>query len=212
MAFNSYDGEIKSPGYPDDYKKNSTCEYHIDVFDEDNVVHIGFQELSFGPNDVFTMYDAARNKTVLGPLIGPQDAIRIIPTNSASVRIVVRSVVSLSDKQRYFISFKEVPKGDHSSYRSLHRVGASCLPYFALLNFINTPLPYLKLSNLSLGSGHKVFSRAEKLYDNILCFIKHAMQCIHTCMIVHAYIKNLYPFPTTLCPGIKLKMTLPCLT
>ena len=118
MAFYA-NNKIESPGYPNNYKKNSTCEYYIDVFNKDNVVHVGFQELSFGPNDVFTMYDAATNIPVLGPLIGPQDSIRTIPTNSTSVKIViVTNIVSLSEKQRYAISFKEVPKGDHSSISS----------------------------------------------------------------------------------------------
>ena len=112
MAY-ALETEIKSPGYPKNYKINSTCEYNIEVSNVSNVVHIGFQELSFGPNDVFTMYDATDNNSIIsGPFTGPQDSIRTEPTNSVSVKIVVvTNIASPSVRQRYVISFKEVPKG-----------------------------------------------------------------------------------------------------
>ncbi len=112
MAY-ALETEIKSPGYPKHYKINSTCEYNIEVSNVSNVVHIGFQELSFGPNDVFTMYDATDNNSIIsGPFTGPQDSIRTEPTNSVSIKIVVvTNIASPSVRQRYVISFKEVPKG-----------------------------------------------------------------------------------------------------
>ena len=108
----TYDDEIKSPGYPKNYKVNSTCEYHIDVSNPSNVIHIGFKELFFGPNDMFTMYDTNDNSVIFGPFTGPQDGIRTVPFNSTAVKIVIRTkVASPSVKQKYVITFKEVPRG-----------------------------------------------------------------------------------------------------
>ena len=60
---------------------------------------------------MFTIYDYANNSIIYGPLTGHQDSILTEPTKSLSVKIVIVTNVTSSVKQRYAISFKEVPKG-----------------------------------------------------------------------------------------------------
>jgi hypothetical protein len=134
---NAFDNSIKSPGYPNSAIVNSTCVYNIHVFDAGNVVHIGFKDFSFGPNDVLTIYDGANNSVILGPLTGPQDSIRTEPTNSVSVKIVIVTTVTSSVKQRYSIYSREVPKGRSS----LSLISTSPSPHVSLvlrMLFLNT--------------------------------------------------------------------------
>ncbi len=81
--------EIQSPGYPNHYEANSTCEYLIAASSKDNVIWISFRELSFGANDVFVIYDAIKNTVILGPLTGPLKDIETGPPSCSSLKIVV---------------------------------------------------------------------------------------------------------------------------
>ena len=105
-----FDNTIKSLGFPQSLKVDSTCVYSIHAFNKGNVVHIGFEDFSFGPNDVFTIYDYANNSIIYGPLTRHQSSILTEPTKSASIKIVIVTNVTSSVKQSYAISFKEVPK------------------------------------------------------------------------------------------------------
>ena len=101
---------ITSLGFPQSLKVDSTCVYSIHAFNKHNVVHIGFEDFSFGPNDMFTIYDYANDSIIYGPLTGHQDSILTKPAKSASVKIVIVTNVTSSVEQSYVISFKEVPK------------------------------------------------------------------------------------------------------
>ena len=103
--------EIKSPGYPNNYRANSTCEYYIDVNKKKNTIQIGFTDMSFGPNDVFTMYDTSDNSILFGPLTGPRDGIQMGSTNSSSVRMVVNASSTSDDVRKYAFVYREFPKG-----------------------------------------------------------------------------------------------------
>ncbi|XP_028400214.1 uncharacterized protein LOC114523477 isoform X2 [Dendronephthya gigantea] len=106
-----FDVEIQSPGYPNNYQANLTCEYYIDVYKKKNFIQIGFIDMSFGPNDVFTMYDTNDNSILLGPLTGPRDGIQMNSTNSSSVRIVVNASSTSNGVRKYAFVFREVLQG-----------------------------------------------------------------------------------------------------
>lgn len=113
--YQAYESEevIRSPGYPDNIGANSSCEYYIDIgsFSPDDVIQIRFRELSFGPNDTLTVYDAMTNAIIFGPLVGPQRIIRANTTKSISVKIVLLTKFVPSIKQRYIFLYRGVPRG-----------------------------------------------------------------------------------------------------
>ncbi|XP_028402419.1 uncharacterized protein LOC114525355 isoform X2 [Dendronephthya gigantea] len=167
--------EIQSPGFPDNIGANSSCEYYIDVgpFSLNDVIQIRFRELSFGPDDTLTVYDAKSNTVIFGPLIGPQRLIRANTTKSTSVKIVVETKFVPSIKQRYFILFREVPRdscvldytGDYGGkFSSLDR---PCVYNIRLKHSIQLDF---KLNGLYVPSGGliKVIQRSKYSEDTTL--------------------------------------------
>ena len=108
----------KNPGYPQSYKANSACEYHIVASSKDNVVHISFLLLTIGTDDVFAMYDATDNSVIYGPSIGPLKGIETTPTTS-SVKLIVNASSSDLLGRRYIFRFTEHLNGNSCLYHWL---------------------------------------------------------------------------------------------
>ena len=104
--------EIQSPGFPNSYRANSTCEYLITASSEENVIQIGFRELSFGPGDALTIYDATNKSVIFGPLSGLLESVETgPPSRFSSVKVVVNASSSPAVVRKYAFVFKELSRG-----------------------------------------------------------------------------------------------------
>ena len=102
--------EIKSPGYPNNYEANLTCEYYLTTLSRNKIIQLAISELSSGTGDVLGIYDTTDNSLITS-LTGQQEYIETAPFNSSSLKIVFKASSSVSTARRYAFVFKEVAKG-----------------------------------------------------------------------------------------------------
>ena len=100
--------EIKSPGYPDSFPQNSTCEVYIRSKEQTGVINIRFSEISLSPGDKLTIYDASNSRVIAKYDNGTENSEISVTANVSSVRVVFTSIDTEPKLGRRFLFYHKV--------------------------------------------------------------------------------------------------------
>ena len=100
--------EIKSPGYPDSFPRNSTCEVYIRSEDQTGVINIRFSEILLSPGDKLTIYDVSNGRVIAKYNNWTENSEISVTANVSSVRVVFTSIDTERKMGRRFLFYHKV--------------------------------------------------------------------------------------------------------
>ena len=119
--------KISSPGYPDSFPSNSSCEYYIRSRDQSSVVYIRFTDELLSPGDKTTIYDAS-DDSIIARYNGTLNKELSVTTKSASGRVVF-TFGKTKPGQRFWFYYKMIPSGNLKSL-SFHEIDLTDYLFF----------------------------------------------------------------------------------